>query len=133
MFHTKSKSQASVEFVIILFFGILLFSGSLYAFQEKSKEITFQKDYLKAKEVVHTISDSVNNAYLGIGCNRKIYLPTEINKKSFNLTYLNSSHLLILYWSNGFYSFPIISSSIKINTTIKNEHYLNCTGGISFE
>ena len=130
---SRIKAQVSIEFLILVFFALVIFLFALYSFQQKNQEVQFHRDLLLAKSIVDEISSSVNNAYLGIACNRNIYLPTTINSKNYTLSYLNDSHLLLLYWDEGAYSFPIISSDIKINTSVKNSYYLNCSGGVSLD
>lgn len=133
MFRT-TKSQLSVEFVIIIFFAMLLFSFTLYAYFQQSNAVTEKKEMFIAKEIVQTVVSNANLAYLySSTCDTTFYVSSKINDKNYTLNHMPSSHLLSISWDDSFYSFPLINSNITINTTVKNSYYVNCTGGIAIE
>lgn len=129
-----TKSQLSVEFMIVIFFASMIFAFSLYVYFQQSLNVDSQKELFQAKEIVQKYVLHANLAYLDSStCGETFYVPTLINSKPYTLIYVSDLHILSINWSKSYYSFPILNSDISINTTVHNSHYVNCSGGIFIE
>jgi hypothetical protein len=116
MFHIPKRGQTAAEFIIvlILLLIVLVFLFSIYL--NSVNEITLRKENAAAKRIVDTLALGINDVYLS-GTPQTITIPRKIlGREAYVLGILENEHLVYLQWTNGYYSYPIITSNVSYGT-----------------
>lgn len=120
---SSRKTQISVEFIVILFTVILLFSIGLLIYQNKNKQMNAFKEDIEAKDILHKIALGIQDAYLGGNGTTFYYvLPEKIyGMYEYELGSHAEDHILYITWNDNYYSYPLITSSVSIASSLSED------------
>ena len=108
------KSQASVEFIIVLSMILLIFLSFFSIFDNRRKEIDIIPDNLKAKEILEKVAFSINDVYLlGDNSTKIIILPDELsNVKDYEIHITPNARIIDIRFNDKAYSYPILTNNV---------------------
>jgi uncharacterized protein (UPF0333 family) len=121
MLMLATRSQLSVEF-IILFSGMLLIFVILFStYFNKQQELDSQNMLFEAKSITHELAWSINSVHTsGFGTNTSITIPTTLfGKTNFNIT--NYGNSIWILWTGGSYSYPLITDNVSVTYSKKSQ------------
>ncbi|MFP4403561.1 MAG: hypothetical protein ACLFPJ_04380 [Candidatus Woesearchaeota archaeon] len=130
------KSQANVEFIMILSMLLIFFTIFFSITMNKQNQFNLKNDEFYAKAITEKFALLINSAHLvGDGFSSYIYLPDGLNKiMNYNITIYNESKLIEINYDHKRYNFPILTSNInnkkmvsgRVNiTNIQGKIYVN--------
>jgi uncharacterized protein (UPF0333 family) len=109
-----NKSQANVEFLMILSILLIFLLIFISIITKKNDNFDLKNEQLEAKTIVEEIANNINNIYLaGDGSYKEIYLSEKINGISdYNITIFSEARLVQIDYKKKAYNFPILTSNI---------------------
>ncbi|MFT4326847.1 MAG: hypothetical protein ACMXYK_05065 [Candidatus Woesearchaeota archaeon] len=110
-----SRSQVSVELMIMLAVGLIVVIILLQIRMERNRELQYLEDANLAKEILFKIGSTINEIHTHpLNSNTTIYVPATINT---NYTLGIIENLLILESNRGFFTYPLVTSNISLVQT----------------
>jgi hypothetical protein len=108
------KSQANVEFIMILSMLLIFFLIFFSVIIKKQDQFNLKTDELIAKSITEEIALVINNAKIvGNGFFMQLYLPDSLDKIiDYNITIYSNAKLIEIKYDNKRYNFPITTSNI---------------------
>lgn len=131
------RAQTSIEFLLLVAFGSLIFLVFFALIQDRIVEAKFEELNRDVKELADGLTSEINLASrFGDGYSRTIYLPHDIKGLSYNITIINDRDLLIqsnrakhLYFFNndiygnftkGYNNITVLANIVYINQDIED-------------
>jgi hypothetical protein len=119
----------SVEVLTILSIAFLVFILLLGIYNDRRREIAFEKEIIDAKKIVNNFAYNINSVYLATNSTTKtIYVSDNINDKNYTLSV--RQNLLELTWSGGYYSYPLLTSNVDANFSNYGEFRIQNNDGL---
>jgi len=113
---STTKSQTSAEFIIVLIVLLLIFIFLFSIYFDSASEVSYRREQAGAKRIVDTLALTINDVYVS-GTPQTITLPSKIlGRETYDLQILPAEHLVSIEWANGYYSYPILTSTISYST-----------------
>ena len=117
-----TRSQLSVEFVL-LFSGLVLIFVLLFGiYFDKNDELYDQRLRFEAKEIMHEVAFTANIVYLaGPDTNTSLLLPITLSgKELYDISVYNNS--ILINWSRGSLTYPLIFDGLTFTSSSTGDY-----------
>ncbi|MCX8146994.1 MAG: hypothetical protein N3D84_00835, partial [Candidatus Woesearchaeota archaeon] len=125
-----TKSQSSVEFVVLSSIVLLFFVGLFAVISDRMLNIQETKSTNEVEDIVEIIKSEVQMASTSMdGYSRKFFLPETINGFNYTMRLLNDSTFILLYKDKR-YEYFIPGNLTKDSYIYKGENLIMKTAGM---
>jgi len=117
------KAQASIEFLGVIFFLLILIFSIFPKISEERKVSRDISTFLILKHIAMMVANEIDSiAICGNGCKRQITLPKFVGLK-YNVT-VHSNGIISVNTEKESYAWQISSRNVKNTTLLPNETYI---------
>ncbi|MFC1648964.1 hypothetical protein ACFL1B_05935 [Nanoarchaeota archaeon] len=120
------KGQVSLEFVVLMVFMLVLFTGLFVALQGRMLAMRELKDMQTMQQLGNLVENEVRLAYLvGDGYERQFFVPVTLNGKSYDIRVDDQWDLIVAHHDLEHIAFlenQVTGAVQKGNNIVKNVH-----------
>lgn len=120
------KSQATIEFTLILAILLIIFLSFFALIQDKNSQFDNTALRLEAKTIAERVGLTINDVHLaGNNSKAELYLPQDIHSRNYSLKVIGDSREVVISLEDIHYTYPVLTSEISGELEIGQNSIVN--------